>query len=70
MISVACPESSKDDLGQSSNGLDRGEGVDVARKRPSRIVRSIVRFAAQRPGFCLGAALSAGIALGWWVKRR
>ena len=70
MISIACPESSKDDLGQSSNGPDHGEGVNVARKRPSRIGRSIARFAAQRPGFCLGAALSAGIALGWWVKRR
>ena len=44
--------------------------VGMARKEPSRSVRSIERFVAQRPGFCLGAALSVGIALGWWVKRQ
>jgi len=40
----------------------------MARKGLSQSVQSIERFVAQRPAFCLGAALSVGIALGWWVK--
>ena len=70
MIQITQPESSNNGAGQSSPGLDQGEFAAIARKRPSRIVRAIDRFVAQRPGFCLGAALSVGIALGWWVKRR
>src|SRR5512141_1524074 len=69
MIRITRPESSKDDPGRSSPGLHSGQRVDMARKGRSPSVRSIERFVARRPGFCLGAALSAGIALGWWVKR-
>jgi len=69
MIQIARPESSNDGPGRSSLGLENGEHVGMARKGPSPIVRAIERFVARRPGFCLGAALSAGIALGWWVKR-
>ena len=70
MIQMAPPESSNNGTGQSLPGLDHGEFVDVAQERPSRVVRAIERFVAQRPGFCLGAALAVGIALGWWVKRQ
>jgi hypothetical protein len=69
MIRIARPEPSKDDPGRSSLGFDSGEWVDMARKGLSQSARSIERFVAQRPCFCLGAALSVGIALGWWVKR-
>lgn len=69
MIRITCPESSKDASGQSSLGLGSGEWGDMARKGLSRSVQSIERFVAQRPGLCLGAAISVGIALGWWVKR-
>jgi hypothetical protein len=70
MIQIARPESSNDGTGRSSLGLENGEFVDMARMGPSPIVRAIERFVAQRPGFGLGAALSLGIALGWWAKRR
>jgi ElaB/YqjD/DUF883 family membrane-anchored ribosome-binding protein len=63
------PKRSKDDIGRSSIGLNGNEWVDMARKGLSRSVRRIERFVAQRPAFCLGAALAVGIALGWWVKR-
>jgi len=69
MIQIARHESSSDGTGRSSLGPGNDECVDMARKRPSRIVRAIERFVAHRPGLCLGAALSVGIALGWWVKR-
>lgn len=70
MIQIARYESSNGGTGRSALGLDSGERVAMARKEPSRIVRAIERFVAQRPGFCLGTALSVGIALGWWVKRQ
>jgi len=69
MIQLVHHESSSKRAGQSSLGLDSGGRVELARKGPSRIVLAIERFIAQRPRFCLGAALSVGIALGWWVKR-
>jgi ElaB/YqjD/DUF883 family membrane-anchored ribosome-binding protein len=70
MIQIARPESLNDGAGRSSLGLENGESADMARKGASQIVRAIERFVAQRPGFCIGAALSVGIALGWWVKRQ
>jgi ElaB/YqjD/DUF883 family membrane-anchored ribosome-binding protein len=70
MIQITRQESLHDGTSQPSPGRDHGEFVDPAQKRPSRIVRAIERFVAQRPGFCLGTALSVGIALGWWVKRQ
>jgi hypothetical protein len=69
MIRLARPELSKDAPGRSSLGLDSAEWANAARKGLSQSVQSIERFVARRPGFCLGAALSVGIALGWWVKR-
>jgi hypothetical protein len=69
MIQVTHPDASKNGNGRSSLGFDRGERVGIARKHPSRIAAAIDRFVAKQPGFCLGAALSLGIALGWWVKR-
>lgn len=69
MIRTARLESSKNGAGRSSWGLPNGERVDMARKGLSQSVQWIERFVAQRPGVCLGAALSFGIALGWWVKR-
>ena len=69
MIRIACLESTTNRSGRSSIELKRGEWADVARKQLSQSVQLIERFVAQRPGFCMGAALSVGIALGWWVKR-
>jgi hypothetical protein len=70
MIHIACPESSKGVPSRSSFGLISGGWGDAARSGLSRSVQSIERFVAQRPGVCLGAALSVGIALGWWLKRQ
>ncbi len=70
MIQITRLEPSHNGAGQSPPELDQVEIVAIARKQPSRIAAAIDRFLAQRPGFCLGAALSVGIALGWWVKRR
>ncbi len=69
MIRIARHESSKNGPSRFSLGLNRGKWVDMARTGLSQSVQSIERFVAQRPGLCLGAALSVGIALGWWVKR-
>ena len=69
MIRIASHEPSKNEPSQSSLELNSGEWVDMARKGLSQSVQSIERFVAQQPGFCLGAALSVGVALGWWVKR-
>jgi hypothetical protein len=32
--------------------------------------RRVLQFIAAHPGLCLGAALSVGMAIGWWVKRK
>ncbi len=69
MIQISRPESSNDGTGRSSLGLKHGECADMGRQGPAQIVRYLERFVAQRPGFCLGAALAVGIALGWRVKR-
>ena len=69
MIRIALHESSKNDAGRHSLGLNNGEWVGMGRTGQSQSVQSIERFVGQRPGLCLGAALSVGIALGWWVKR-
>ena len=69
MIQIARHESSKNGSGRSSLGLNGGEWVDMAQKGLSHSVQSIEQFVARQPGFCLGAALSVGIALGWCVKR-
>ena len=69
MIRIASHEPSKSEPSQSSLELNSGEWVDMARNGLSQSVQSIEQFVARRPGFCLGAVLSAGIALGWWVKR-
>jgi ElaB/YqjD/DUF883 family membrane-anchored ribosome-binding protein len=69
MIRIARHESSKNGCGRSSIGSNRAECVDNAQEKPSQSVQFIERFVAQRPGFCLGVALSVGIALGWCVKR-
>jgi hypothetical protein len=69
MIRIALHELSKNNAGRPLLGLNNGEWVGMGRTGLSRSVQSIERFVAQRPGLCLGAALSVGIALGWWVKR-
>ena len=70
MIRIARSDLSNDGTGRSALGLENGEFVAMARKGPSRIVRAVERFVAQRPGFCLAVALTVGVALGWWVKRQ
>ena len=69
MIRIARLESATNGPGRSKIGLNKGEWADVARKQFAQSVQSIERLVAQLPGFCMGAALSVGIALGWWVKR-
>jgi hypothetical protein len=69
MIRIALHKSSKNGAGRPSLALNSGERVEMGRTGLPQSVQSIERFVAQRPGFCLGAALSVGIALGWWVKR-
>ena len=69
MIRIARHESSKNGSGRSTLGPNSAECVDKPQKQPSQSVQFIKRFVAQRPGISLGAALSVGIALGWWVKR-
>lgn len=70
MIQIARPELSNDGLGRGTLGLKQGEAVGMARKGAAQMVRAIERLVARRPGFCLGTAVSFGIAIGWWVKRR
>ena len=69
MISIACPASSKDGISESLPELNHGVWGDAGRKVVSKSALAIERFAVQEPGYCLGAALSIGIALGWLVKR-
>jgi ElaB/YqjD/DUF883 family membrane-anchored ribosome-binding protein len=70
MIQIARPEISIDGSGRSSLGLNCGQAVGMARQKASQLVQEIERLVARRPGLCLGAALSVGIALGWLVKRQ
>ena len=70
MIQIPRPELSNNGPGRIRFGLENGEIVGMARTGASQLVRTIERFVARRPAICLGAALSVGIALGWWVKRR
>jgi hypothetical protein len=70
MIRTARLESTTNGLGRSSVELNSGQLDDVARQELSQSARSIERFIAERPCFCLGAALFTGLTLGWWVKRR
>jgi hypothetical protein len=69
MTGIERLESATNGTGRSSRELHSGERVDVARKERSESVQWIERFVARRPGLCLGAAFSFGVALGWWVKR-
>ena len=70
MIQIPRPELLNNGPGRIRFGLENGDSVGMARKGPAQIVREIERFVARWPGFCLGAALSVGLALGWWVKRQ
>jgi hypothetical protein len=69
MISSACPTPSQDDVGETSLQLSRGTWGNAGREILFQSAQAIERWACQEPGYCLGAALSIGIALGWWVKR-
>ena len=70
MIQITRPESANDGIGRSLPELDHGESAGRPWKGPAHMVEMIERFVADRPGLCLGTALSLGIALGWWVKRK
>jgi hypothetical protein len=69
MIRIARHEPSKNEPSQSSLEPNSGGWVDMATRGLSQSVHSIERFVAQQPAFCLGAALSVGVVLGWWAKR-
>lgn len=69
MIRIVHDESSKNGSGRSTSGPASAERVDKSQNDPSQSVQFIERIVAERPGSCLGVALSIGIALGWWVKR-
>ena len=62
-------ESAITGAGRSSRTCHSGEGTDLAQIERSRRVQSIKQFVARHPGLCLGAALSFGVILGWWMKR-
>lgn len=70
MIRTAQHESANNDFRQSSLGIEGGTWVAKIRKALSLNLQSIERFVAQRPGVSLGAAISLGMGLGWWVKRQ
>lgn len=69
MIQNAHPESANDDPGRPSLRLEREACLGRARPGAAQMLRAFEHLVAQQPGICLGAALSLGIALGWWVKR-
>jgi hypothetical protein len=69
MIGIARDVSATRGPSRSSTGPGSRTWADLGQTGLSQGVRLLERFIGRRPCFCLGAALSAGIALGWWVKR-
>lgn len=52
---------------------DSGESQnlsDAALAQLDRVRANVEQFIASHPAICLGVAVAAGIAFGWWVKRR
>ena len=43
---------------------------DVLREQFDRSRRQVGRIVVSHPAVCLGAAVVAGMAIGWWVKRK
>jgi ElaB/YqjD/DUF883 family membrane-anchored ribosome-binding protein len=71
MIKNAHPTNTTNDHGApASPRFEFGNFGELARTGPAAMVRAVERFVADQPGLCLGAAATAGILLGWWVKRR
>jgi ElaB/YqjD/DUF883 family membrane-anchored ribosome-binding protein len=70
MIKMAHSESTNDRGGPAAPRFEYRNFGELARKGPAAMVRAFERFVADQPGLCLGASVTAGILLGWWVKRR
>jgi ElaB/YqjD/DUF883 family membrane-anchored ribosome-binding protein len=51
-----------------SQALGTGRG-NAAHDRTQIVLRRAGRFIVEHPGLCVGLAFSAGIALGWRIKR-
>ena len=69
MIKTAHPESPNDRSGPAPLRFEFRNFGERARKGPAAMIQAFERFVADQPGLCLGAAVTAGIFLGWWVKR-
>lgn len=70
MIKITHSESTNDRSGPAPPWFEFRNFGELARKGSAAMVRALERFVADQPGLCLGAAVSAGVFLGWWVKRR
>ena len=49
---------------------DTGAAGELLRQQVEHFVSTAGQFVATHPGVCLGAALAAGMILGWLVKRK
>ena len=57
--------------GRTAMTRTREAEVDApVRRQVHQSLLDVERFIARHPATCLAAAIGAGIALGWWVKRR
>jgi ElaB/YqjD/DUF883 family membrane-anchored ribosome-binding protein len=70
MMKTAHPESTNDRGGFVPLRFEFRNLGELVRTAPVAMVRAFERLVAGQPGICLGAAVTAGIFLGWWVKRR
>ncbi len=46
------------------------ETAEAALGQAKRVAARLENFVTGRPAMALGVAIAAGIALGWWVKRK
>ena len=70
MIKTAHPESTNDRVDPAPLRFEFRNFGELVRKAPVAMVRAFERLVAGQPEICLGAAVTAGIFLGWWVKRQ
>lgn len=46
------------------------ESLNQAKETLSQGVQQLTEIVRKQPGVALGVALIAGVAIGWWVKRK
>jgi hypothetical protein len=69
MIQVARSQAADNGADRSTLEPESAPSIDISRGEQPQLVQVLERFVARRPRLCLAAAMSLGIALGWWVKR-